>query len=63
MEDLQTQIDDLNRKLGAEKLKTKQQTVSRIERGGQNLTLDTLERIAHVLGKDLQVRFVAAGKV
>ena len=39
-------------------LKTKQQTVSRIERGAQNVTIETLDRIARVLGRDLQVRFV-----
>lgn len=42
----------------AEALKTKQQTVSRIERGAQNVTIETLDRIAHVLGRDLQVRLV-----
>lgn len=41
-------------------LKTKQQTVSRIERGAQNVTIETLDRIARVLGRDLQVRFVPA---
>ncbi|MBI5241509.1 MAG: helix-turn-helix transcriptional regulator [Elusimicrobia bacterium] len=42
----------------AEALKTKQQTVSRIERGAQNVTIETLDRIAKALGRDLQVRFV-----
>lgn len=42
-------------------LKTKQQTVSRIERGAQNVTIETLDKIARALGRDLQVRFVAAG--
>lgn len=41
-------------------LKTKQQTVSRIERGAQNVTIETLDRIARVLGRDLQVRFIPA---
>lgn len=41
-------------------LKTKQQTVSRIERGAQNVTIETLDRIARALGRDLQVRFVPA---
>ena len=41
-------------------LKTKQQTVSRIERGAQNVTIETLDRIARVLGRDLQVRFLPA---
>ena len=42
----------------ANALKTKQQTVSRIERGAQNVTIETLDRIARALGRDLQVRFV-----
>ncbi len=45
----------------AEALKTKQQTVSRIERGAQNVTIETLDKIARALGRGLQVRFVAAG--
>ena len=44
----------------AEALKTKQQTVSRIERGAQNVTIETLDRIARALGRGLQVRFVPA---
>lgn len=42
----------------AEALKTKQQTVSRIERGAQNVTIETLDRIAKALGRHLQVRLV-----
>jgi transcriptional regulator with XRE-family HTH domain len=45
----------------ADALKTKQQTVSRIERGAQNVTIDTLDKIARALGRGLQVKFVAAG--
>ena len=45
----------------AEALKTKQQTVSRIECGAQNVTIATLEKIAKALGLGLQVRFVPAG--
>ena len=45
----------------AEALKTKQQTVSRIECGAQNVTIATLEKIAKALGLGLQVRFVSAG--
>ncbi|MFA6003356.1 MAG: helix-turn-helix transcriptional regulator [Elusimicrobiota bacterium] len=41
-------------------LKTKQQTVSRIERGAQNVTIETLDRIAKALGRGLEVRFVPA---
>ena len=47
----------------ADALKTKQQTVSRIERGAQNVTIETLDRIARALGRGLQVRFVTAGGV
>ena len=42
-------------------LNTKQQTVSRIERGAQNVTIETLDRIARALGQGLEVRFVPAG--
>ena len=42
-------------------LKTKQQTVSRIERGAQNVTIETLDRIARALGQGLEVRFVPVG--
>ena len=45
----------------ADALKTKQQTVSRIERGAQNVTIETLDRIARALGRGLQVKFIAAG--
>jgi ribosome-binding protein aMBF1 (putative translation factor) len=47
----------------AEALKTKQQTVSRIERGAQNVTIETLDRIARALGHDLQVKFVRTSGV
>lgn len=42
----------------AEAIKTKQQTISRIERGAQNMTIGTLDKIARALGRGLQVRFV-----
>ena len=45
----------------ANALHTKQQTVSRIERGAQNVTIETLDRIARALGRGLQVKFVAQG--
>ena len=41
-------------------LKTKQQTISRIEQGTQNVTIETLDKIARALGRGLQVKFVAA---
>ncbi len=47
----------------ANALKTKQQTVSRIECGAQNVTIETLDRIARALGRDLQVRFVPTRSV
>jgi transcriptional regulator with XRE-family HTH domain len=42
----------------ADALRTKQQTVSRIELGAQNVTIETLDRIARALGRELQVRLV-----
>ncbi|MFA5140748.1 MAG: helix-turn-helix transcriptional regulator [Elusimicrobiota bacterium] len=42
----------------AEALKTRQQTISRIERGAQNVTIETLNRIARALGRGLQVLLV-----
>lgn len=42
----------------ARRIKSKQQTVSRIEKGGQNLTLVTLARIARALKGSLQIRIV-----
>lgn len=42
----------------ARRIKSKQQTVSRIEQGAQNLTLVTLDRIARALKGNLQVRIV-----
>ena len=42
----------------ARRIKSKQQTVSRIEQGAQNLTLVTLDRIARALKGSLQVRIV-----
>lgn len=45
----------------AEALKTKQQTVSRIERGAQNVTIETLDKIARALGRGLEVRFTSTG--
>jgi ribosome-binding protein aMBF1 (putative translation factor) len=42
----------------ARALKTKQQTISRIESGAQNVTVETLDRIARALKGSLQVRIV-----
>ena len=41
----------------AKKLGTKQQTVSRIERGGQNLTLHTLWKISQAVHSRLVIEF------
>jgi len=45
----------------AEVLKTKQQTISRIERGAQNVTIETLDKIARALGQSIEIKFVSAG--
>ncbi len=42
----------------ARRIQSKQQAVSRIEQGAQNLTLVTLDRIARALKGSLQVRIV-----
>lgn len=44
----------------ARALKTKQQTISRIECGAQNVTIGTLNKIAHALKRRLEIRFVDA---
>lgn len=44
----------------ARRIKTPQQTISRIEQGAQNVTIGTLDRIARALKRDLQIRFIAA---
>lgn len=43
----------------ARALKTKQQTISRIECGAQNVTIATLNKIARALKRRLEVRLVA----
>jgi len=42
----------------AQKLKTTQSVVSRIEKGHQNITLDLLFKIAQILRKDIQLQMV-----
>ena len=37
----------------AKQLGTSQSAITRIEQGGQNLSLDTIDRISHVLGREL----------
>jgi len=57
------QIKNLRVKMGytqeemAEKLGVIQQYVSKLEAGSENLTIDTLKRIAQVLGKKLAIQF------
>lgn len=41
----------------AKKIGTKQSNVARMESGNQNFTIDILQRIATVLGKNLKVEF------
>ncbi len=42
----------------AQKLKTTQSVVSRIEHGNQNITLDLLWRIASILERDVRLRLM-----
>ena len=42
----------------AKKIGTKQANIARIEAGNQNLTLETLQKIATVFDRDLRVDFV-----
>ena len=42
----------------AKKLKTSQSAVARLEQGQQNITLDMLVKIAHVLNRRLQIKIV-----
>jgi len=42
----------------ARKLDTTQSVVARIETGQQNLTTDTLQKIASVFNRDLRIEFV-----
>ena len=42
----------------AKKLKISQSTIARIESGGQNLTMSTLEKLAKVCGKNLRIDFI-----
>lgn len=58
------QISDTRTKAGvtqknlAEKLKTTQSVISRIEHGNQNITLDLLCRIANALKKEVRLQFI-----
>ncbi|MBU1291875.1 helix-turn-helix transcriptional regulator [Patescibacteria group bacterium] len=41
----------------AKRIGTKQSNVARMEAGNQNFTIDILQRIASVLGKNLKIEF------
>ena len=41
----------------AKKIGTKQSNIARMESGNQNFSIETLQRIASVLGKNLKVEF------
>jgi len=45
----------------AELIGTRQSNISRLESGNYNPSLDFLNRIAHAVGKELEVRMVAQG--
>jgi len=42
----------------AKKLNTTQSAIARMENGNQNFTIDILDKIASVFGKELKVRFI-----
>jgi len=48
----------LSQKEVASKLKISQSAIARIEQGGQNLTIETLRKIADLFGKKVKIRFV-----
>ncbi|UNC93537.1 helix-turn-helix transcriptional regulator [Candidatus Contubernalis alkaliaceticus] len=47
----------LSQKELAEKIGTKQSAISRLESGEYNPSIELLSKIAHALGKELQVKF------
>ena len=48
----------LSQKEVADKLNISQSAIARIEQGGQNLTIETLRKIAELFGKKVKIRFV-----
>ena len=42
----------------AEKMGTKQSNVARLEAGQQNFTVDTLQKIAGIFGRSVEIKFV-----
>ena len=49
---------NLSQKDLAELIGTRQSNISRLERGNYNPSLDFLKKIAHAMGKELEVRIV-----
>ena len=49
---------NLSQKELAELIGTRQSNISRLERGNYNPSLEFLNRIAHAMGKELEVRIV-----
>ena len=49
---------NLSQKDLAELIGTRQSNISRLERGNYNPSLDFLNKIAHAMGKELEVRIV-----
>jgi len=49
---------NLSQKDLAELIGTRQSNISRLERGNYNPSLDFLKKIAHAIGKELEVRIV-----
>ncbi|MBU0952146.1 MAG: helix-turn-helix transcriptional regulator [Elusimicrobia bacterium] len=47
----------------AKRLHTTQQTVSALECPNHNVTIGTLEKIAEVLGVELQINFISSKRV
>lgn len=54
---IERQKHNLTQKELAHKLHTSQQTISRIEKGDQNVTIGLIERIAEVFGKKPVLKF------
>ena len=42
----------------AKKIGTSQSVIARIERGGENISVDRLDAIAHIFGKHIDVRII-----
>jgi len=49
--------NNLSQKELAEKIGTKQSAISRLENDGYNPSVEFLDKVAHALGKKLEIRF------